>query len=457
MSSSREFVLVLSVALTMLLLGGGGTYLYLSSTHQARLAAKETGGDDSGTQGPKRQLQSVRVAPAIWDTISTIRDFPGHLQPVRDATISSEVSGLIRSIPIEVGSTLQGGETLMVQIDRTWLELATRQNAAEIGSLKAELTHQQAELERIEPLAASRAVSMSDLSLQQSKVEQLQQDLLRLEANGDEIREKLKRTTILAPFDGYVVERVADLGELVSPGSSVAKIVSMGEIDAIVEINEMFIDRIKIGDTFPVLIDQLGEQLDGKVHKIVPYTQSNARSYPVLFRLDDQNGKFKGGMSMRVFIPITDPIEGIVVPKDAVLTKPDGSNVWVLTDPPPTESPAPEATASAETSTTKETANSQNGQVANGQTRNGQAPERHFSAKPVAVTILSYDNDRYAVIPQTKLGQELLKPGVMTVIEGAERLTPDQQVHVAEINPEIEQLLPPRSGHTEVPPRIPGT
>ena len=87
----------------------------------------------------------------------------------------------------------------------------------------------------------------------------------------------------------------------------------------------------------------------------------------------------------------------LVVPKDAVLVRPDGSTVWVAV---PEQNPE----------TTK--------------------------AHPVPVTIAIRMEQEYAVEPETPEGRERLVPGVQVVIEGAERLTPGQQVDIVKLDGE---------------------
>lgn len=390
---------------------------------------------DDAPKGPGRQPASVRVAEAVWGKIGTISDYPGRLHAIRDATVSSEVGGLIRSIPIEPGMKLEGEKTLIAQIDRTWLDLQLQENDAEIGSLEADLAHQQAELDRIIPLAETRAVSASDLSLQQSKVDKLQQDLRRLKAARSAIEERLKRTTILAPFDGYVIKRSSELGELVSPGTPIAHIISLGQVDAIVHVVESHVVRIKVGDHFPIFVKELDHTVDGTVHEIVPYGPTASRPYPVFVRLDDENGKLKPGMTVVAYIPATDPVEGIVVSKDAVLDRPDGATVWVVRDPPGAAESVSDKSGPADAATA--------------------SPSRPTGiVQPVPVTIAANAIDTLSVIPETAEGRELLKPGVKTVIEGAERLTPGQTVQIVTINPEVLKGLPPRSGQTRIQTKV---
>lgn len=429
-ASHRQLVLLLSASLTMLVIGGVATGYLITSEYQARLAdeaflEKQLAAvqGNVGPKGPGRLPSQVRVTEVRLDTISPITPFPGKLFPIRIATISSEVSGLIREIPIEIGSKLKRDETLIAQIDQTWQTLLLEQNDAQIASLDVELNFQMSELDRIQPLAATRAVSASDLNQQTSKVDQIQQDLTRLKVINREIRKRLERTTIKAPFDGYVVERNADLGELVSPGTPIAKIISDGQVDARIDVVEDVINRLKVGDTIPILIDKIKITIEGKIHEIVPYAPNKAMLFPVIVRLDDQEGLLKAGMSATAFISTADPKEGIVVPKDAVLEKPGSTTVWVVTNE--------QADQSAESNTAEVAAQS------------------FYTAIPVPVTIIADAVEIYSVVPETDEGRRLLVPGAKTIIEGAEVLTPGQQVRITTINSELYKNLPHRSGQLQ--------
>ena len=119
-------------------------------------------------------------------------------------------------------------------------------------------------------------------------------------------------------------------------------------------------------------------------------------------------------MSVTALIASGPKREALVVPKDAVLIRPDGSTVWVAL-------PKPDAS----------------------QTR----------VQPVPVTITARMRDEYALQPETDSGQQLLVDGASVVIEGAERLTPGQQVRVVTLDHEQlgsfqQHVAEPRRGET---------
>ncbi|MDR2756774.1 MAG: efflux RND transporter periplasmic adaptor subunit [Planctomycetaceae bacterium] len=409
-SKHRSIVLLFAIALTSLLIGAGSVGYYVFAFYQPQ--PKTGNQNETEKKSPSRPLSLVRVDTVRKELINTIRPFHGKLIEVQLARISTEVSGLVVALPIEVGQKVKGGETLIAQIDKTWLELTIAQTEAEIKILEKQYAFQLSESERIESLALSRAVSESELNNQRTLVEQFRQNLEKAVIANKEAKEKLKRTTILAPFDGYIIRRETGLGELLAPGTPIAEIVSLGSIDACVAVVEEYINHIKIGDEMPIIISELGIKVVGKVHSIVPYDLMSPRSFPVIVRLEDRNGELKVGMSATALVAITDPKEEIVVSKDAVLMKPDGSTVWLAV---PSQSKEEDASI--------------------------------LTAKPVPVKITAEGINSYGIEPETEEGQTLLVAGTKAVIEGAERLIPDQQIRIEEIDPKLLENLPPVTGH----------
>ena len=419
-SRHRFFVTIVSGALTCLLIGGAAIGYYVYGAYQAVLqdpdylrkrleAVIDAAGDEKTSARPPAL---VRVEKVRREMIDSVRPFHGKLTEVQIAKISSEVSGLVVELPIEVGQRVKGGETLIAQIDKTWIELNVEQTEAEIAILEKQFEFQTSEAQRIEALAVSRAVSESELNNQRTLVEQFRRNLEKAVIANKEAKEKLKRTTILAPFDGYVVRRDVGLGELLALGTPIAEIVSLGHVDAVVNVVEDIIDRIRIGDEIPIIVDKLGVKVVGKVHSIVPYNATAKRSFPVIIRLDDRDGQLKVGMSATAIVGSTDLREETVVSKDAVLDKPDGAIVWLALE----ENP-----------------------------ENGSEPL--FLAKPIPVKITAHSLTDYGVEPETEEGKKLLVAGAKTIIEGAERLVPNQHIRITEIDPAVLQNLPPRSGH----------
>jgi RND family efflux transporter MFP subunit len=406
MNASRQsrLVLIAALSLTALLLGvliGWWTVSYssrerLNDPEFLRQQLQRVSPDDGDNEnGPPPAL--VRVSVAKRKMIQPQRSIVGRLTEVRKVTVASEVTGKIIEMPVEVGTLVIGDKTLLAHVDDIWPRLARQQNRARVDSTKARLDYELLELERHEQLADENAISQSELESKQAKVTELQASLAETEAAVEEQSERIARSTIIAPFDGTVVAKHVELGGHVSEGTPIVDIVSRGEVDAMLMVPESVVNLICVDQDLQIRIDALGEEVPGTVVSVTPYGPTASRTFPVRVRLDDQDGRLKVGMSVTALVATGPETEALVVSKDAVLVRPDGSTVWVA--------------------------------VPNGE---GSGAE----VQPVPVTVSARMPDEYAVAPETDRGQKLLAAGTSVVIEGAERLMPGQQVRVVNLDGE---------------------
>lgn len=396
-SSQRRLVLIGSVGLTALLLGGAAGGLVVWRTFDQRLrdaeflrgqlAAVEP--EDDGPAASPPAL--IRVDTARRKAVRPERTIIGRLVEVRKVTVASEVAGKIDELPVEDGTSVTEGETLLARIDDTWCRLTHDRCQAQVASTQAKLDFEQIELGRFQDLARRQAISESELESKQATVDELEATLDEAKIALDEQNERIKRSRILAPFDGIVVAKHAERGGHVDVGDPIVEIVSRGEVDALLMVPELAINLIDLNEELPVRIDPLDEEVSGRVASVTAYGPTASRTFPVRVRLDDRGGRLKVGMSVTAMIPTGSEREALVVSRDAVLVRPDGATVWV---------------ALPETG------------------------RRIAEVQPVPVQVSVRMQDEYAVEPETEKGRELLVAGSTVVIEGAERLTAGQEVRI---------------------------
>jgi membrane fusion protein (multidrug efflux system) len=404
-SNQRQLVLTGSVGLTMLLLGGvlGGVVAWRSAREQLQdpeflqmqLDRVSPRSGEPGAGPPGSELARVRVGVAERKSIRPEKPIIGRLVEVRKVTVASEVLGKIVDIPVEEGTPVVAGETVLARVDDIWCGWALDRCRAQVASTEAKLKYERLELERHGELDGGGAVSRSELESKQATVDELQASLDEAKAAVEEGIERITRSVILAPFDGTVIAKHAELGGHVSPGTPIVDIVSRGQVDARLMVPESVINLISVDQMLPIRVDPLGEEVHGKVVLVTPYGPTASRTFPVRVRLDDQGGRLKVGMGVTAMVATAPEREALVVSKDAVLVRPDGSTVWVAV-----------------------------------LRQEGQADE----VQPVPVTISARMPLQYAVEPETDQGRKLLGPGARVVVEGAERLMPGQQVDIVDLD-----------------------
>ena len=170
----------------------------------------------------------TQAATAATTSVQTARLDSVWLQPERSAAatvlarnesrLSAEVGGRVLSWGADVGATVRRGD-LLLQIDPTDHELALQRAQAGRDAAMSRLQLGLAQLQRARDLVAQGFFSKEALTQRETEVALQQADLASAEAQLRSARRQLERTRVLAPFAGTVVQRTAQVGETVAPGT----------------------------------------------------------------------------------------------------------------------------------------------------------------------------------------------------------------------------------------------
>jgi len=400
-------IILVAVALTFLLGGAGAGGWAVHRWWGRRLADPAffkslQGGDGAAPAqgGAGAQAALVRVDRAHVEKVQLERPIVGRLVEVRRTTVSSEISGKLVAMDVREGSPVVGGKTVLAQVDPVWLDLQIAQQVAHMEVVATQLRKEQHNLNRLKALMDRGVATDHEMTDQQALHDQRQAELMEAEVALASLCEQRGRADVVAPFDGWVTTRHAEVGQWLSPGSPVVGLVSRGEVYALMHVPESLVNHLAVGLDIPVQVDVLGETYSGKIQSITPDGAKASRTYPVRVALSDRGGRLKVGMSVAGTFPAGRRTDRIMVSRDAVLIKPDGSTVWVVPD---------------------------------------EDPRR---AHPAPVEVVGRVGDRYAVEPLTPQARALLVDTATVVIEGAERLRPKQAVRFLRAGAHV-QAAPP--------------
>jgi len=172
--------------------------------------------------------QSVPPAPVVVDearkdTFSAVLWVSGTVISRHDARIGAETDGRITWVA-EVGTRIGNAEPLAT-IDDTDLQLDLRGNQAQLARLHAQKRYQENNFKRLNQLTASNNASVNRLDEAQSQMDMTVQEIRRAEISIARTQRRIDQTRVLAPFPGVVVERLVQVGEFVSRGMQVARLV----------------------------------------------------------------------------------------------------------------------------------------------------------------------------------------------------------------------------------------
>lgn len=135
---------------------------------------------------------------------------------------------------------------------------------------------------------------------------------------------------INAPFTGIVTRKLADVGDLASPGKPLLELEDPLALRLEADIPEGLLDRIHLGDQLDVQISSITNRLTGTVSEIAPVGDPNSRTFPVKLDLQSQPG-LRSGQFGRVSVPIG-LAQSLFIPSSAIVQRGQLDLVFVVKD-----------------------------------------------------------------------------------------------------------------------------
>ncbi|MBI3879662.1 MAG: efflux RND transporter periplasmic adaptor subunit [Verrucomicrobia bacterium] len=272
----------------------------------------------------------------------------GKIQPVVQVVINPEVSGEIIELPVKEGQAVKKGDLLLrikpdfYDANRNSANASLKSSQAGEELAKANMAKAEIELRRAEGLFKSSLISDSqlldaktsfDVARAQHESSTHQTDVARASlARADE---DLKKTTITSPTDGTVTKLKSQRGERVvgtamMAGTEIMTIAQLDDMEARVEIGEIDVVLIAIGQKARLEVDAFRER-DRKFTGIVTEianaakstgvgTQQEATKFEVKIRVQEKE-IFRPGMSVTAEIETRYRTNVLTVPIQSVTTR----------------------------------------------------------------------------------------------------------------------------------------
>ena len=268
---------------------------------------------------------NVRVAKASIQSLMPITIVPGTVVSRNDAKLAAEVTGRLVEVA-EVGTVVARGDVVAI-IEDTQLKLKKNEQQAEVSRAQARLKFLQSEEQRYVTLAESNLAAATKLDETRSDRDVAQGDLQVALSRLAQTEDQLSRTRVAAPFNGIVVERLMMPGERVTTGSDVARLVDQQNLEVIARAPLDYFSYVHPGQQ---LVLQTGEVVvTGTVRTVVAVGSENTHQFEL--RLDIAANRFPVGQTLRVSIPTSTAREALAVPRDALVLRPEGITVFVVT------------------------------------------------------------------------------------------------------------------------------
>jgi len=282
----------------------------------------------------------------------------GTLEARVRATISPKISGRIAQIFVDQGDKVAKGQKLLTlddedlrqQVEMAKAELSFAQAGVEraVSQIKsAEATEKQAKtsFDRQSKLVSSGAVSVDAFEKAQQQLEVAQAGLSQAqsakieaeklvaknEASLQFAQAQLAYTVINAPFDGLIVKRSRDSGDIVVPGSMVLDIISLDQLWISAWVDETMLDKVKVGQISKIVFrSDPKTELPGKVARISPQADSETREVLVDVAIDQMPKIWAVGQRAEVYIETDRKENAVVIPQRVIVWRQQQPGVFVI-------------------------------------------------------------------------------------------------------------------------------
>jgi RND family efflux transporter MFP subunit len=246
----------------------------------------------------------VRVQTVENKSRVATEDVVGTVRPKLSAALEAKVSGRIEEMLVVPGQTVKAGE-LLARLDAH--EIQARYDQAAAARQQAE-----SDFKRASDLMAQKILSQSEFDAAQSKFRMA-------DAAEAEAKTMLDYTKVIAPFDGVITRKLADVGDLAAPGKALLQMENPGTLRLEADVPEALIDNVKLGDRMAVRIASVTNDIEGTVAEISPAADPNSRTFLVKLDLPDAAG-LRSGQFGRVAVPVGE-VSAIRVPTSAVVQR----------------------------------------------------------------------------------------------------------------------------------------
>ncbi len=307
-----------------------------------------------------RVSEVTALAPSALSSPTAVLQASGYVTAEREATVSSEIPGLLTQVFIQEGEHVRRGQILARLDDSSQLATLAQARAqwqaaqALLAQYRAQLAQARVDLGRDQALIGAHLVSEQVLENARTQVAVLgaqvlsQRRVVQVDRAGVEAAQVQEDYTVVrAPFSGVVVDKAAQMGEMISPifggggftQTGIATIVDMSSLEVDVDVNEAYIERVHPGQPAVAVLDAYPDwNIPAHVIAIVPTADKSKATVRVRVALDGKNPRILPQMGVRVSFLQSAPKRSasslpagtVWVPASAVVRRGGRSVVFVI-------------------------------------------------------------------------------------------------------------------------------
>lgn len=320
----------------------------------------------------------VVTGEVVLEDVAATQSVTGVLYYERVSDISTEVVGLVDEVAVSQGDHVKKGD-LLVRLNTELLEKEITLSRTRIGQADLRIDHAEKNFKRLETLFKSAGVSEKDFDDALYTYQDARKEKQAIEDTLAKLLIQQRRSMIKAPFDGVILSKDVDSGAWVQQGRQLVSLGSSSDLFVRAPIAENLVQFVRMGEDVEVVLNAYDRRIAGAVIGIDPVADVKTKNVFLKIKIPPM-ALVAQNMSATVFIPSGEKRQLGVFPRAALIKFQGNDFVYTVKD---------------------------------------------GKASILPVNIVAYLGEKVAA------DNPYIVPGLAVVVEGNERLRPDQPVTVA--------------------------
>jgi RND family efflux transporter MFP subunit len=269
----------------------------------------------------------------------------GYVVARTKASIAAKIPGRMEYLGVHEGSLVRKGEVI-ARLESADQQAALRSARANVGQIEAQLGQARRDLERATSLAAQQVLSAAELENARTKADVLEAQLNASHALVQQAQVNVENTRVRAPFDGTVLRKDAEVGEIVAPSSAgggltrtaIVTMADLATLEVEVDVNEAYIAQIRGAQPARITLDAYPDtSFAGRVRQVVPTADRQKATVQVKVSILDRDPRILPEMGAKViFVRGGDgalalsTTRRVMVPAAALVRGASAMSVWIV-------------------------------------------------------------------------------------------------------------------------------
>ena len=278
----------------------------------------------------KGDLPLVKIEIVNKKKINSFLNLNGVVEPEKKVAVFSRLSAYVKKIIEEEGAFVKKNDILAL-LDDIEIKISYEQAKIQLKQAEISLKDEANNYKRNKELIKSDLISEKDFQTSETIYQKAKLEYENKVENHKDLELQLNYTKIRSPIQGYITERLIEVGARVNPNQQVFTVEDFSPLLIKVYVPTSDIINLKKGMETEVTTDVLkGYKFNGKIKLINPRIDVQSGTVKVTVEIPDPTMKLKPGMFVDVKISVSNKNDAIIIPIKSIIHKNDKSFVFIF-------------------------------------------------------------------------------------------------------------------------------